>query len=99
MVAVMGRLVREERDQSERLVRTGRSPARKVAWARILLKADDGWGFGRIVEALAISAVEARLWRRIEIVPPQLSGSSGKIRFGRVGPSFWFDAKASSGQV
>ena len=50
------RLEREERNQLERLVRAGRSPARKVALARILLKADDGWGLGRIVEALDISA-------------------------------------------
>ena len=38
------RLEREERDQLERLIRGGKSPARKVARARILLKADTGWG-------------------------------------------------------
>ena len=34
------RLGREERDQLERLIRGGKSPARRVARARILLKAD-----------------------------------------------------------
>ena len=37
------RLEREERDQLERLIRGGKSPARKVARARILLKADTGY--------------------------------------------------------
>ena len=50
------RLNREERDQLERLIRGGKSPARKVARARILLKADRSWEVGRIVEALDISA-------------------------------------------
>ena len=49
------RLEREERDQLERLIRGGKSPARKVARARILLKADTGWGV-MIVEALDTSA-------------------------------------------
>ena len=40
------RLESDERDQLERLVRAGTSPARKVARARILLKADAGWGSG-----------------------------------------------------
>ena len=50
------RLEREERDQLERLIRGGKSPARKVARARILLKADTGPGVMRIVEALDTSA-------------------------------------------
>ena len=50
------RLEGEERDQLERLIRGGRSPARKVARARILLKADAGWGIERIMEALDTSA-------------------------------------------
>ena len=49
------RLESDERDQLERLVRAGTSPARKVARARILLKADAGWGVRRIVEALDTS--------------------------------------------
>ena len=50
------RLKWEERDELERLIRGGNSPARKVARARILLKADSGWGIERIVEALDTSA-------------------------------------------
>ncbi len=50
------RLAGEERDKLEHLIRGGKSPARKVARARILLKADAGWGVERIVEALDTSA-------------------------------------------
>ena len=50
------RLKEEERDQLERLIRGGMNPARKVARARILLKADAAWGIERIVEALDTSA-------------------------------------------
>ena len=50
------RLKGEERGQLERLIRGGKSPARKVTRARILLKADAGWGIERIVEALDTSA-------------------------------------------
>ena len=49
------RLKWEERDELERLIRGGNSPARKVARC-ILLKADSGWGIERIVEALDTSA-------------------------------------------
>ena len=45
-----------ERDQLQHLIRGERSPARKVARARILPKADAGWGVRRIVGALDISA-------------------------------------------
>ncbi len=61
-VAIMGReryvvrLREEERVQLERLIRGGKSPARKVARARILLKANAGWRVERIVEALDTSA-------------------------------------------
>ncbi len=58
------RLESEERDQLERLVRAGRSPARKIVRARILLKADDGWALGRIIEALDISAGTVRRTKR-----------------------------------
>jgi transposase len=50
------RLKEGERDQLEQLVRGGRSPVRQVSRARILMKADDGWGLGRIIEALDTSA-------------------------------------------
>ena len=49
------RLEMEDRDQLEQLAGKGRSSARKIARARILLKADAGWGVGRIVEALDVS--------------------------------------------
>lgn len=50
------RLDREERDQLEHLIRRGKSPARKVTRARILLKSDASWGIERIMEALDTSA-------------------------------------------
>ncbi len=50
------RLNGEERDHLEHLIRGGKSPARKVTRARILLKADASWGIERIVEALDTSA-------------------------------------------
>jgi Homeodomain-like domain len=51
------RLSGEEREQLETLIRKGKSPARRLLKARILLKADvsesgDGWSDGRIVRAL-----------------------------------------------
>ncbi len=50
------RLEGAERDHLEHLIRGGKSSARKVARARILLKADAGWGIERIMEALDTSA-------------------------------------------
>ena len=50
------RLEREDRDQLEHLIRGGKSPARKVTRARILLKSDASWGIERIMEALDTSA-------------------------------------------
>lgn len=54
------RLSGEKRRQLETLVRKGKSPARRLLKARILLKADvseagEGWSDGRIVEALDAS--------------------------------------------
>jgi Homeodomain-like domain len=51
------RLSGEERRQLETLIRKGRSPARRLLKARILLKADvseagEGWSDSRIMEAL-----------------------------------------------
>ena len=51
----------EERQQLETLIRKGKSPARRLLKARILLKADvseagDGWSDSRIIEALDASA-------------------------------------------
>lgn len=46
----------EERDYLESIVYKGRNAAGRLAKARILLKADDGWNDERIVEALGMSA-------------------------------------------
>jgi hypothetical protein len=50
----------EEREQLETLIRKGKSPARRLLKARILLKADvseagEGWSDSRIIEALDAS--------------------------------------------
>src|SRR5487761_2237088 len=55
------RLSGEERERLEALIRKGRSPARRLLKARILLKADvsegrAGWSGSRIVRALDTSA-------------------------------------------
>jgi Homeodomain-like domain len=54
------RLCGEERERLEALIRKGKSPARRVLKARILLKADvseggKGWSDNRIIEALETS--------------------------------------------
>src|SRR6266496_1626353 len=53
------RLSGEERERLETLIRKGKSPARRVLKARILLKADvsagKGWSDKRIIEALETS--------------------------------------------
>lgn len=54
------RLSGEERQQLETLLRKGKSPARRLLKARILLKADvaeagEGWSDSRIIEALETS--------------------------------------------
>ena len=37
------RLAQEQREELQRLIRVGKSPARVTARARILLKSDEGW--------------------------------------------------------
>src|SRR5438552_4996624 len=54
------RLSGEERERLETLIRKGKSPARRVLKARILLKADaseagEGWSDNQIIEALETS--------------------------------------------
>jgi hypothetical protein len=54
------RLSAEEREQLQALVRKGKSPAKRLLKARILLKADvseagEGWSDSRIIEALETS--------------------------------------------
>ena len=59
-----------DRDQLERLIAAGTAPARKLAHARILLKADQGpggpgWADERVAEAVAVSpATVARVRKR-----------------------------------
>ena len=55
------RLNGEEREQLETVIRKGKSPARRLLKARILLKADvseagEGWSDSRIIEALETNA-------------------------------------------
>ena len=45
----------EERERLERLVRAGRSPARVVARARILLKTSEGWSAPKVAQALDVA--------------------------------------------
>jgi transposase len=49
------RLAQGEREQLQQVIRGGKSPARKTARARILLKTDEGWSAPRVAEALDIS--------------------------------------------
>ncbi len=49
------RLAQGEREQLQQLIRGGKSPARKTARARILLKAAEGWSAPKVAEALDIS--------------------------------------------
>ena len=49
------RLAQGERERLQQLVRNGKSPARKTARARILLKTSQGWSAPRVAEALDIS--------------------------------------------
>ena len=55
------RLTPEERENLQRLVRGGKSPARMTIRARILLKTGDGWPAPRVAEALDV--VEGTVYR------------------------------------
>jgi len=55
------RLTEEERDRLQSLLRRGVTPTRQVTRARVLLKADEGWGDGAVAKALAIGA--STVWR------------------------------------
>ena len=48
-------LQEEERQNLNRIIRSGKHSARKICWAHALLKADDGWKDQKISEALDIS--------------------------------------------
>lgn len=62
------RLSEEQRTQLETLVRRGRAHARKLLYARILLKADEGgpdrWTDERIADALEVSTATVARERR-----------------------------------
>ena len=58
------RLTAEQRDQLEHLVRAGKSTARVVTRARILLKTDQGWLAPQVAQAL-------------DVVDGRCTGSSG----------------------
>ena len=55
------RLTSEERENLQRLVRGGKSPARMITRARILLKTGDGWPAPQVAEALDV--VEGTVYR------------------------------------
>ena len=66
------RLAQGERERLQQLIRGGKSPARKTARARILLKADEGWSAPKVAEALDISvgtAFRTKL-KNSDISPP-----------------------------
>lgn len=48
-------LQKEERRVLQRVIRSGRHSTRKIRWAHVLLKADDGWKDQEIATALDIS--------------------------------------------
>ena len=48
-------LQEEERQDLNRIIRSGKHSARKIRWAHVLLKADDGWKDQKISEAMDIS--------------------------------------------
>ena len=74
------RLTSEERENLQRLVRGGKSPARMTIRARILLKTGDGWSAPRVAEALDVvegtvyqikrrfveDGLEGALWERTQ---------------------------------
>lgn len=48
-------LADQERRVLQQVIRSGKHSARKIRWAHVLLKADQGWKDERIAEALSIS--------------------------------------------
>jgi len=48
-------LAQQEREQLQQLIRGGKRPARQLARARILLKANEGWTASKVAEALDVS--------------------------------------------
>ena len=60
----MVKLTPEERDELERLFCSGEEKVRKLARARILLKADEGWTDAAICEALDVGRATVERTRR-----------------------------------
>ena len=64
----VGRLTDQERDRLETLLRSGRAHARKLLYARILLKADtdgpDRWADEKIADAFEVSTTTVARERR-----------------------------------
>ena len=68
------RLTPEERENLQRLVRGGKSPARMTTRARILLKTGDGWPAPQVAEAVqqpdqarfVEDGLEGALWERTQ---------------------------------
>ena len=52
------RLVAEQREELQRLIRVGKHPARVTARARVLLKSDDGWPAPQVAEALDVALAQ-----------------------------------------
>lgn len=81
-------LTHEEREQLEQMVCSGRASARKLAHARILLKADEaeggpGWGDEQIAEALDVGlSTVARVRQRL--VERGLDGALARTAGNRV---------------
>ena len=49
------RLAPEQREELQNLIRVGKSSARVIARARVLLKSNDGWAAPKVAEALDVS--------------------------------------------
>ena len=49
------RLIPEERNQLEHMVRAGKGSARVINRARILLKTDEGWSAPKVAQALDVA--------------------------------------------
>jgi transposase len=58
------KLKRKERQQLERMIRTGRDSARRLGRARVLLKADEGLTDGPVAEAVGVSIRSVERLRR-----------------------------------
>src|SRR5437773_12169784 len=86
------RLSGEERERLETLIRKGKSPARRVLKARILLKADvseagKGWSDNRIIEALETSpSMVYRVRKQLVTVPVPIPSALRRQSPWRLGP-------------